>query len=492
MAVDKLIFSEAQNAAVLGHAIDRPEIFSILDNLGVTKEWFANNTLSDFWTYILDFKKTYKRIPLTFDELIENIKDDGITKNAAKKTAELCTKNAKLHAWDILQTKLVGWAKAKVTVDRVKKLAQKYNDGKHEEAFKLFEDGALELQKQDAFVGLTQDSFSSSADRVILEKEERLTEHERILPYGITYLQDCLKGLLPSDVLLLGAGTGVGKTEAARILAAHIVKTTGLPVHYFALEAENNEIERRIKYGLMGGWYKEEHVDIPDGMITYANWRYNRLNNEFAAYEQKAQDIFNRDYRELHTYYKCKGSFGLKDLEAEVYKIKKDTSCIVIDHLHYMDLGENENVEMTRLVKGIKEMSQILKIPFILVCHVRKSEKKFSSKRLCPSIDDIHGTSNISKICTQAVMLAPAYGFISTSSKAYGKPTFIRPVKIRVDGSAIYHTGVGFFDTHKSEYTQYYACGHINSNEDSWKPSFDNWPYWADDTRLITDCSEIS
>jgi replicative DNA helicase len=492
MAVDKHNFTEEQNAAVLGHAIQRPEIFNILDNFKVTKDWFMNNALVDFWSYIDSFRKAYKRTPQTWEELIDSIKDDGVTKNAAKKTADLCSKNALLHPWDVLEQKLVSWAKAKITVDRAKEIAQKYNDGKHEDAFKLFEEGALELQKQDAFVGLTQDSFISSADRVRLEGEERLKEHERILPYGITFMQDSLRGLLPSDVLLLGAGTGIGKTEAARILAAHIVKDRGLPVHYFALEAENNEIERRTKYGLIGGWYKEDHDNIPEGMISYANWRYNRLNNEFAPYEKRAQDVFDKDYKNLKTYYACRGAFGLKGLEAEVYKIKNETACIIIDHLHYMDLGDNENVEMTRLVRGIKEMSQVLKIPFILVCHVRKSEKKFGGKKLVPGVDDIHGSSNISKICTQAVMLAPAYGFVSTSPKAVGKPTFIRAVKIRVDGSALYHTGIGFFDTHKSDYSPYYACGHLEFNEDKWKPSFGNMPYWANKDRLIEDCSEIS
>lgn len=492
MAVDKLIFSESQNAAVLGHAIQRPEIFGVLENFKVTKEWFVTNVLADFWTYITDFKKAYKRPPSTWQELVDSIKDDNIVKSVAQKTAEFCEKSAVLHPWDVLEQKLVGWAKAKTTVDKAKEIAQKYNDGKHEEAFKVFEEGALELQKQDSYLGLTQDSFISSSDRVKIEKDERLQEHERILPYGISFLQDSLRGLLPSDVLLLCAATGIGKTEAARILATHIVKSKDLPVHFFALEAENNEIERRTKYGLMGAWYKRDHVNIPEGMISYANWRYNRLENEFAPYEKQAEQVFAKDYRNLYTYYACKGAFGLKGLEKEVYKIKNETACVVIDHLHYMDLGDNENVEMTRLVRGIKEMSQVLKIPFILVCHVRKSEKKYGGKKLVPGLDDIHGSSNITKICTQAVMLAPAYGFVSTSPKAYGKPTFIRPIKIRVDGSALYHTGVGFFDPHKLEYSPYYSCGHLEFNEDRWKPSFNNWPYWADPERLITDCSEIS
>lgn len=489
--INKLAFSEAQQAAVLGYAIKRPEIFSILEKIGVAKEWFISNALSDLWSYTLEFRKAYKKWPLTWDEVVDAIKDEDVVKRATRRTSETCTKNQPLYQWEILEQNLLEWAKARIIHNRVVEIAQKYNDGKHDEAFDLFHEGSLDLQKQDAVVGLTADSFISSAERVRQEETERLKEHERILPYGIPYLQDALTGILPSDVVLLGADTGIGKTEAAKILAAHVAKVKQLPVHFFALEAENNEIERRIKYGLMGGWYKEEHLNIPSGMITYKNWRYNRLENEFAPYKQRAQEVFEKDYRTLHTYYACRGLFGLKDLEREIYKVKNESALIVLDHLHYMDLGDNENLEMTRLVRGIKDMSQILRIPFILVCHIRKRDNK-GVKKLVPDLEDFHGTSNISKICTQAVMLAPAWNFSSTDSKAAGKATFVRAVKVRVDGSALYHTGVCFFDLQKSCYGDGYALGHLNREGNKWTPSFDSVPYWADRGRLVVNCGEVT
>jgi replicative DNA helicase len=486
---EPIAFSEAQQSAILGHGILRPDIFSALEDLDVDKNWFRAPSMGEFWEHVVAFRRNNNRYPITWEEVVDSIKDDDLYRKAATRSGDFCTEQATNYQWDILENKLVQWAKARVIINRVKEISQKYVEGKVDEAYHMFTDGTIELQKVDSSMGLTQDTFISSALRVKLEEKERLAEHEKILPYGIDYLNDCLRGILPSDVVLLGAGTGIGKTEAAKICAAKVAKERKLDVHYFALEAENNEIERRIKYGMMGRWYREEHDNIPAGMISYANWRYNRLECELGPYKQRAEEEFKKDYSTLHTYYAVKGSFGIRDLEREIYKLKGKSSLVVLDHLHYIDLGENENQDMTKVVKSIKYMASSLSIPFILVAHIKKEDKR-RGKELVPDLDAFHGTSNIVKICTQAIMLAPAWNFVSADTRTQGLPTFIRAVKVRVDGSAIHHTGLCFFDTYTNQYTPYYGVGKLDQMGNKWKPA-EKYPFWASSERLITDCSEI-
>jgi hypothetical protein len=172
-----------------------------------------------------------------------------------------------------------------------------------------------------------------------------------------------------------------------------------------------------------------------------------------------------------------------------IMEIRNDSALIVLDHLHYMDLGENENREMSILVKNIKSLNQKMGIPFVLVCHIKKGDKRTNG--LVPELDDIHGSSNISKICTQAIMLSRAHGYMSPDPRSVGNPTFIRTPKVRVDGTATYHTGVCFFDFYTSEYTPYYSIGHLNRRGDKWEPGFQNYPYWADQEKLIKDCGPV-
>ena len=94
------------------------------------------------------------------------------------------------------------------------------------------------------------ENFVSAAERVTNERPERAELVGRQLSYGIQFLDDILRGILPHDLILLGASTGAGKTEAAKQIAMHNA-LLGKRVHYFALEAEPKEIERRVKYALL-------------------------------------------------------------------------------------------------------------------------------------------------------------------------------------------------------------------------------------------------
>ena len=79
-------------------------------------------------------------------------------------------------------------------------------------------------------------SFSRSPDRLDGELEERLAEAERALKYHHAFLDDYLRAILPADLILIGAPTGLGKTD----LALNIATTNALlgkRVHYFALAA---------------------------------------------------------------------------------------------------------------------------------------------------------------------------------------------------------------------------------------------------------------
>lgn len=486
-----LTFSESQQQAVLAHAIYRNDTFDLLDQLGVTREWFATEALANFYGHIQAFRKTYNRAPSSWQELTDSIKDTDIIKNLVSKVAEKCEAALLQYQWDVLEVQLTEWSKGVIVYSQVKQIAQEYNSGKIDKAVTLFHDASQKIKKVDILITGEQNRFSSAAERVKGEEEARHKEFEKILPFNIKYLNDSLRGILPSDIVLLSAGTGIGKTEAAKGQAAFVAKEKEVPVHYFALEAEDKEIERRMKFSLMGRWYREEHdvANIPKGYISYANFRYNRLDNEFAPYTKRAEEVFAKDYKNLHTYYSNDMLFGMSDLEKKIMEIKNDSALIVLDHLHYMDLGENENREMSILVKNIKSLNQKMSIPFVLVCHIKKGDKRTNG--LCPELDDIHGTGNISKICTQAIMLSRAHGYMSPDTRAVGNPTFIRTPKVRVDGTATYHTGICFFDFYTSEYTKNYSIGHLNRRGDKWEPAFQNYPYWADQETLIKECGPV-
>jgi hypothetical protein len=379
-----LVFSETQQAAVIGHALQHPKIFDTLDEFKIDGKWFVSNTLVDLYNQIATFKETFKRTPVSVDEIVDFVVDD-MQKGAIKRTVEQCVNAKKRHPWDTLETKLVGWAKSRLIFVATKELVEKFNAGKHDDAYRLWQQGATGLQKIESFTGLEPDGFISSAQRVKGEGKRREIDAARTVPYAFTYLQDMTYGMLPTDIVLCGGTSGSGKTEWGRIQASYTAKTTQEPVHYFALEAEPDEIERRIKYNLLAQHYKADHQIIPRGMICYKNFRKNRLQEEFAPYESAVEAQFEKDYSTLNTYYRTRGDFGIDQLEREMWTLKGKSRLIVLDHIHFLDLGENETRELTYLIKQIRSMSQILEIPIILLAHI--TEKGIKTQELIPTRD---------------------------------------------------------------------------------------------------------
>ena len=90
--------------------------------------------------------------------------------------------------------------------------------------------------------------FASSSSNFIDERQHR--QKNKLLKFGVSFVDDSLLGILPDDLILVGAPSGVGKTQFCVNLALANV-SVGKRVHFFALEAGKYEIERRLKWQIL-------------------------------------------------------------------------------------------------------------------------------------------------------------------------------------------------------------------------------------------------
>ena len=182
--------------------------------------------------------------------------------------------------------------------------------------------------------------------------------------------------------------------------------------------------------------------------------------------------------RGLKTYYRVQGDFGAEDLEREVYAVRNDADLIVVDHLHYMDLDddENENRAMKLLVKKLRDLALVVGIPIVVVAHLRKG----TGRPLIPSLEDFHGSSDIVKIATTAILFGPAREVVSSDSRTTGGATFMHVAKCRVDGSRTGEVGLAFFDYEQGRYRDAYAIGRMNGSCTNWTAlTGGSKPHWA-------------
>jgi hypothetical protein len=301
-------------------------------------------------------------------------------------------------------------------------------------------------------------NFKSSGERVRNERERRLDNAARGMPYHHAFLDDYMRQINPHDLILIGARTGAGKTELARAIAANNA-ASGRRAHYFALEAEENEIEMRTKFTVLSDLVYRYRISIPGG-FNYPDWYCGRLEQYVGEIDAEATAIVSQHYKSLHTYYK--GSrFAPDDIRKMFLAVQDETDLIILDHLHYVDIDDdNENRGFKLAVQTIRDIAIAIGKPVVLVVHLRKAD--INTKGLVPTMDDVHGSSDTGKISTNAVMLAPA-SESQLERSGYKTPkgiasTFVGVSKYRV-GGATPLVALCSFDWRRRSYADHYTLG---------------------------------
>lgn len=320
----------------------------------------------------------------------------------------------------------------------------------------------------------TIDGFESAPSRIVGERDERIAMGGRAIKFHVSFLDDVLRGILPHDLVLIGAPSGLGKTDLSLNIATSNA-ANGKWVHYFALEAEPRELERRTKFALLSREaFRIKHSHAAE--LNYADWLLGKCEHIVGEMNALVDMQILQSLGKLKTYYRG-AKFDHHDLNNAIQQIHADTDLILIDHLHYIDVedGENEAKGLGDVVKTVRDISLRIGKPIILVAHLRKRDTR--AKQLVATLDDFHGSSNIVKICTQAITLDRAT--CVEPSKWYLSPTFINVAKDRRAGAPGL-VAMAQFDRRTRSYRPEYTLGRLAKSGTEWEPlgAFEA-PSWA-------------
>lgn len=295
-------------------------------------------------------------------------------------------------------------------------------------------------------------NFVRATDVSFSEEEGRRDARKKLLTFGIDYLTDTMAGIMPHDLILIGAGSGMGKTQlCCSIARANIEK--GKRVHYIALEAERAEIERRIKYSIFSRLFFND-PDRPKWVnLSYQNYVLGDYFKSCDKFEIQATREFLHNFSSLFIFNKL-NEFTTSDLIKNVLDCAHETDLIIVDHVHYFDFEDtNENRAMKDVAKTARMLSLENGKPIILVSHLRKRDK-FSTD-LVPDIEEFHGSSDLYKIATRVITLAG--GKSDTNGMC---ETFFRVCKNRFAGEVTRYLGRTLFNMRQGTYESGYEIGH--------------------------------
>lgn len=232
------------------------------------------------------------------------------------------------------------------------------------------------------------------------------TRTDKVCQFGLECLDDGLVHIFQDDLILVGAPTGMGKTQ----LCTHFAMINAMNkkrVYYVALEAAENEIKDRILYTLYTKYfYADTHKAWPKAAVNYLNWSVGKLRPEFDKYivdvEAELQEWpsnINIVSRTSH--------FDVTSLERLVNYAKMDQpDLFIIDHAHYFDTdAANENRALKEITMACRDVTQLHGIPVILVAHLRKKQQNIFDDPV-PGINEFHGSSDLTKIATRVITLS--------------------------------------------------------------------------------------
>lgn len=300
--------------------------------------------------------------------------------------------------------------------------------------------------------------FESSATNFRNERAARAKLHTEMLKFGISFVDDSLLGILPDDLVLVGAPSGVGKTQFCVNLAlTNVAKQKR--VHFFALEASEFEVERRLKWQiLMTNFYADPNRPRLGKPLLFDEWEVGLYEDILAPYEEWADKYCADEFANLHVFYKTE-DFTANKLVEYVNYVADDTDLIMVDHVHYFDWDDsNDNRALKEIAKTARDLGKTHRKPIVLVSHLRKRDKR--NEELAAGLDEFHGSSDLTKIATKVISIAsggpaPEGGFY----------TYMRTAKNRHSSSSSRYLAKIVFDDRKGGYGREYKLGWANAQK---------------------------
>jgi hypothetical protein len=247
-------------------------------------------------------------------------------------------------------------------------------------------------------------------------------------------------------------------------------------VHFIALEASHLEVQKRIAFNQFARiFYKDPERLVLEQPLNYPDFCVGKYQELIKKYDVEVMQKINR-YSSLKIHY---GGFNFKvaDMERMVFEVSHETDLIVIDHAHYFDLDDerDENKAMRKIAKVARRLTQELKIPIVLIAHLRKRQGGEKTE-LVPGIEEFHGSSDLPKIATKAITLSNGPMLSPTR-----QVTYLRISKNRLDGSVRNYIGKMIYDFKRGDFDDRFTVGRLSKDGRDFVPLGKEdvaWPYW--------------
>ncbi len=221
-------------------------------------------------------------------------------------------------------------------------------------------------------------------DEVVIEVYDRLQkitgpDKDKYLgaKSGFTELDAVTTGLNETDLLIIAARPGMGKTSFALNIATNIAKKTSKQVAIFSLEMGKEQLAQRM----LSSESLVNSYSLKTGRLTPDDWTKLALGADAMS--------------KMPIYLDDAGGITVPQMKAKLRRMK-NLGLVVIDYLQLME-GSKKNAnrvnEISEITRQLKLMAKELKVPVVTLSQLNRSAEGRQDHR--PLLSDLRESGSI-------------------------------------------------------------------------------------------------
>src|SRR3989339_335361 len=220
--------------------------------------------------------------------------------------------------------------------------------------------------------------------RRLIQMSSRFVEkgsHLRGVSTGFVDLDNKLAGMQDSNLLILAARPGIGKTTLALNIALQAATKNKIPVGFFSLEMSKEELVDRLLVG-------QADIDA---------WRLKTGRLSEDDYKRLTEAM--GDLSESPIYIDDTPGLSVLDMRTKARKLKAehDIKFLIVDYLQLVDAGKRFDSrvnEVSFVSQNLKNLARELKIPVLAISQLSRAVEQRGTRK--PQLSDLRESGSIS------------------------------------------------------------------------------------------------
>ncbi len=223
-----------------------------------------------------------------------------------------------------------------------------------------------------------KDILAESFDR--LDELHKSSGNLRGVPTGFTDLDDALAGMQNSNLLILAARPGAGKTALALNIAQNVAFGHKIPVGFFSLEMSREELMDRLL--------------VSQAEIDAWKLKTGRMDeNEFTRLSDAMGELY-----ETPLYIDDTPGMSILEMRTKARRLQAEhgLKLIVVDYLQLAKPSRNMDnrvQEVSEISQGLKNLARELKIPVLALSQLSRQVEQRGTKK--PQLSDLRESGAI-------------------------------------------------------------------------------------------------